>query len=348
VVNLFRSAAGQPGALTAALLALLEHGDKDLLNGLLRRASIPYQVEAGEDLSIQFPAPGGPPGTGLLTTPHFRLGLAAQAPGEPLDPALLGELPATPLVISLTGTAPPGCRGLSWEQVDRWLAQAADQYSPDSRTGFLIGQFRGLLPELGIAYFAGFDQQVLQVAPEALAAVTRFYQTAEQFFERFGPTLGALRQGSAQLRQARPEELLAGYCYRDYSDPNLAAGGFLRCAFSLPEASLQCAVWLAPGTDAPGRLQQRLQDDSAFLQRLQALEGAPALWLWSASGERKIPLDGFQAEDLADIDLVQYSTGLQVGMPFTALPGENLAGQAAERLQSIMEALEPALTTLVH
>lgn len=348
MVNLFRSAAGQPGALTAALLALLEHSDKELLNGLLRRASIPYQVESGAELSVQFPATGGPPGAGILATPHFRLGLAAQAPGEPLDPGALGDLPATPLAISLAGTAPPGGQGLTWEQVDRWLAQAADQYSPDSRTGFLISQFRALLPEMGIAYFAGFDQQVLQEAPGALATLGRFYQTAEQFFERFGPALGARRQGAAQVRQARSEELLTGYCYRDYSDPDLAPGSFLRCAFSLPESALQCAVWLPPGDDALGRLQEHLLEDAAFLEGLRALEGAPLLWLWSAAGERKISLEEFQPDDLAGTDLKQFSTGIQVGMDFGALPGENLAGRVTERLQAILDALAPVLTTLLH
>jgi hypothetical protein len=355
VVNLFRHAAAQQGALTAALLALLEHSDKDLLNGLLRKAGIPYQVEAGEELTIQFPAPGGPPGVGLITTPHFRLALAAETPGEPLDPDSLGQAPGTPLAITLARQAPPGGPALTWEQVDRWLATAAGQYASETRTGFLIGQFRALLPEVGIAYFAGFDPGLLEQAPSALDTLGRYLQAADQFFDRFGPALAAVREGVAQLRLAQPAELLSGYSYRDYSDPTVGANGFLRAALHVPEQQLQLAVWLVPGgSPAPGgadphaRLADLLRTDPAFVHTLQGLEPSPLLWLWAPTGEHKLPLDETPTEELAALDLTGKHVSLQVGLPFADLPGEDPVGRAVQRLQSLLEALGLALNNLLH
>lgn len=347
MVNLFRSAPEQQGSLTAALLALLEHSDKDLLNGLLKRAGIPLQAAPGADLTIRFPAPDGPPGTGLIAGPDFQVALAAQAPGETLDLAAVQSLPGVPLTISLTGNAPPGAHGLSWEQVDRWLAGAAERYDPESRTGFLIEQFRAFLPELGIEYFAGFDPTLLEAAPEAQATLSRYYQVAGLLFGRLAPALAGLRAGSTQIREAQPQELLAGYCYRDYSDPVLGATGFLRVALNLPESRLEAACWLTPG-DAHARLRERLVTDPGFRGALAALREQPLLWLWSAGGEQKLPLDALDPEQIGEVHWPQYHVGVQVGLPFADFPAENLTGRVIARVESLTNALAPLFTGTIH
>lgn len=345
MVNLFRQSASQPGGLTAALLALLEHSDRDLLNGLLRRAGIPFQAEAGADLRVQFPAPGGPPGAGTINAPHFRIALAAQAPEEPWDPAELEHLPGTPLAVTLAGQAPPGAHALSWEQVDRWLADAQTDFDPDSRTGFLIAQFRSVLPEWGIEYFAGFDPDLLQTAPEGLEALSRFYQTSSQFFDRLAPALTALRPGVAQLRQARPEELLTGYNYRDYSDPVGGPAAFQRIAFHLRERALHLIYWLTPGGpgDAHGRLRQTLLEHT-----LERLPEDTVLWLWSTEAEHKLPLADIQPEELEALDWGRFHAGMQVSLPFADLPGDDLTGRVVGRIQALLECLAPVLTTTLH
>lgn len=350
MVNLFRQSATQPGGLTAALLALLEHSDRNLLNGLLRKAGIPFQAETGTDLRVRFPAPDGPPGTGLLDSPHFRLAVAAEVPGEPLDPASLAGLPGTPLTVTLTGQAPPGAHALSWEQVDRWLADAAGDYDPESRTGFLIAQFRAVLPEWGIEYFPGFDLELLEAAPAGLEALSRFFRTAGQFFDRFTPALSALRPGATQLRQARPEELLTGYSYRDYSDPAAGSGAFLRVAFHLPEQALHLIYWLTPGGpgDAHSRLRQLLLDDDGFRRGLADLEDGGLLWLWSPDQEHKTSLADLQSEDLATLDWARYHAGVQVSTPFGALPGEDLTGRVTTQVVTLLQALAPVLATTLH
>lgn len=347
MVNLFRPAPEQQGSLTAALLALLEHSDKSLLNGLLKRAGIPFQVRQGENLTIRFPAPDAPPGMGLISGPDFQVAVAAQHPAEAWEPAAVLNLPGVPLAISLTGTAPPGAHGLSWEQVDRWLAAAAEQYDHESRTGFLIEQFRAVLPELGIEYFAGFDQELLAAAPEAQATLTRFHQVAGQFFDRVTAAVGAVRMGAAQIRQARPEEILAGYGYRDYSDPVLGPTAFLRVALNLANARLESACWLTPG-GAHSRLYELLTTSPAFRGALAGLEQEPVLWLWSAAGEQKLPLDTFDPDSLADLAWGQYHAGLQVSLPFAEFPAEDLTGRAASLVTSLTTALAPVVSSVVH
>jgi hypothetical protein len=343
MVNLFRQAAAGQGGLTASLLALLEHSDRDLLNGLLRRASIPYQAETNTDMEVQFPAPDGPPGTGAIHSPHFRLTVAAPAPGEPFDVGTLAGEPGTALAITLAGQAPPGAHGLSWEQVDRWLAGEQERYNPESRTGFLIRQFRAVLPEWGVEYFAGFQADLLDQAPQALTTLTRFLQAGAQFFDRLGPALAAVREGATAIRQARPEEQLAGYFYRDFSDPQAGPGNFQRVAFHLPEGHLHLIYWLVPaGNEAHARLRDLLLRNEPFREALAELEQAPLLWLWSGSGELKIPLADLRPADLQEVDWPQHHVGLQVAVPFTDLPGEDLVGRVTARVQALFEALAPA------
>jgi hypothetical protein len=348
MVNLFRQATAGQGGLTASLLALLEHGDRELLNGLLRRAGVDYPAAGGE-VKVQFPAPDGPPGAGLIASPHFRLTIAAPAPGEPYDAGALADQDGTPLAITLAGQAPPGGHGLSWEQLDRWLAGAQEQYDPDSRTGFLIRQFRAVLPEFGIEYFAGFDPDLLERAPRAFATLTRFLQTAAQFCDRFGPALAAGREGSTAIRQARPEEQLAGYWYRDFSDPAGGPGGFLRIAFPLGESQLHLIYWLTPaGNEAHTRLRELFLDDEGFRNTLAELRQNPLLWLWGPAGDRKLPLADLHPADLEGIDWPQHHVGLQVSLPFAELPGEDLVGRVMARLTALLEALAPVLSTLLH
>ncbi|HYF93714.1 MAG TPA: hypothetical protein VD969_15980 [Symbiobacteriaceae bacterium] len=347
MINLFRPVPAQQGSLTAALLALLEHSDRGLLNGLLKRAGIDLQAKPGSEVTVRFPVPGGPPGAGLITAPGLEIAVAAQQPGEAWDPAPLLTVPAVPLTISLAGTAPPGAHGLSWEQVDRWLAEAAARYDPESRTGFLIEQFRAVLPELGIAYFEGFEPDQLTAAPEAHATLNKFYETADRFFDQLAPALAAARPGAAQVRQARPEELLAGYCYRDYSDPALGATGFLRVALNLPEQQLQAVCWLMPGS-AHSRLGDLLTGDPGVRGALARLEHHPLLWLWSPAEEKKLALDPLDPEQLEALDWSQFHAGVQVGLPFDQFPAEDLAGRVAALTEAVSAALAPAFSAVIH
>ncbi|HYF79670.1 MAG TPA: hypothetical protein VD973_21390 [Symbiobacteriaceae bacterium] len=342
MVNLFRPGPAQQGSLTAALLALLEHSDKALLNGLLERAGIPLHARPDTPLTIRFPVPDGPPDAGLISGPDFQVTITAQVPGEPWDPAAALDLPGVPLAISLAGKAPPGAHGLSWEQVDRWLAAEADTYDPESRTGFLIEQFRAVLPELGIAYFAGFEAPLLAAAPEALATLSQFYQVAGQLFERLAPSVAGLRPGAAQVRQSRPEELLAGYCYRDYSDPALGAAGFLRVALNLPEARMEAACWLMPG-EAHGRLRERLTGEPAFRAALARLTEQPLLWLWSPNNEQKLPLDSFDPESVEGLAWGEYQAGILVTLPFADFPAEDLTGRVLALLEALTTTLQPVV-----
>ncbi|MDF2626628.1 MAG: hypothetical protein K0R39_459 [Symbiobacteriaceae bacterium] len=343
MVNLFRTGPAQQGSLTAALLALLEHSDKALLNGLLERAGIPLQARPDAQLTIQFPAPDAPPDTGLISGPDFQVTITAQAPGEPWDPAAVLELPGVPLAISMAGKAPPGAHGLSWEQIDRWLAAAAETYDPDSRTGFLIEQFRAMLPELGIEYFAGFDAPLLAAGPEAVTTLSQFYQVAGLLFERLAPAVAGLRAGATQVRQSRPEELLAGYCYRDYADPTLGAAGFLRVALNLPQARLEAACWLMPG-EAHGRLHERLSSDLGFRAALARLPHQPLLWLWSPDNEQKLPLDSLDHESLDGLAWGDYQAGVFFNLPFANFPAENLTGQVLALIEDLTTALQPVLS----
>lgn len=342
MVNLFRPGPAQQGGLTAALLALLEHSDKALLNGLLERAGIPLQAGPDTPLTIRFPVPDGPPDAGLIAGPDFQVTLTAQVPGEPWDPEAVLDLPGVPLAISLAGTAPPGAHGLSWEQVDRWLAAAAETYDPNSRTGFLIEQFRAVLPELGIAYFAGFEAPLLAAAPGALATLGQFYQVAGLLFERLAPAVVGVRPGAAQVRQSRPEELLAGYCYRDYSDPALGTAGFLRVALNLPEARLEAACWLMPG-EAHRRLHKHLTGDAPFRAALAGLKEDPLLWLWSPGSEQKLPLDSFDPGSLEGLTWGDYQAGVLVSLPFADFPTEDLTGRVLAQVEALTAALQPVL-----
>lgn len=340
MVNLFRPGPAQQGSLTAALLALLEHSDKALLNGLLERAGIPLQARPDTPLTVRFPVPEGPPDAGLISGPDFQVSITTQVPGEPWDPAAALDLPGVTLAISLAGKAPPGAHGLSWEQVDRWLAAEAQTYAPDSRTGFLIEQFRAVLPELGITYFPGFEAPLLAAAPVALSTLSQFFQVAGLLFDRLAPSVAGVRPGATQVRQSRPEELLAGYCYRDYSDPALGAAGFLRVALNLPESRLEAACWLMPG-EAHGRLREHLTSDPAFRAALARLKEQPLLWLWSPNNELRLALDSFDPDSLEGLTWSDYQAGVLVSLPFADFPPEDLTGRVLALVETLTATLQP-------
>ncbi|MFZ5817689.1 MAG: hypothetical protein ACOY93_20740 [Bacillota bacterium] len=262
-----------------------------------------------------------------------------------------GEPPATPedgvptLVVNMTGKGLPGQRALSWEQLDRWLGEAVDRYDPESRTGFLVRQFRAYLPEVGIAYFAGFAAEELEEVAGAFARVSRFYQQTGELFERLG---GALPGGLAEVRQARPEDLLAGYAYRDYAGDGLGAANFLRVALHLGSAELQTACWLGAGGEAHGRLRTALLTDSPLLAALRAAEPEVLLRLWSPAGEVGLPLHEIEPGQVAGLDWAGYTVAVQVSRPFADLAGEGLVERIGGWASTLLEQLAPLLTGVVH
>lgn len=373
MVNLFLRGQGDNGSLTAALLALLEHSDRELFNGFLERAQLPYHAPPGADLDFRLPEPGAGAG-GAIAGPDFRLNLIAQAPGAQIPASVPGAGGET-LVITLAGRPPEGARAMSWEQVDRWLAGAAERYDPESRTGFLVRQFRDFLRASGVEYFAGFSAEMLASAPDAQAELQRFYHEAGQFFDRLGPTLAGLgapaaggetalagllgvapAPGLAEVRRSRAEDQLAGYLYRDYTGALLGATGFLRVAIHLPQREMQLAIWLAPGpaggADPHARLRSALAEDPAFLAGLLGLagegDGDGLLWLWGQGGERKLPLDEVGADALSDLDWGQYQAGIQLGYALEGMAGEGLVQQVATRVEALLGALAPVTTSALH
>jgi len=349
MVNLFRQMPAEQGGLTAALLALLEHSDPSLLGGLLEQAGIAAKTPPDAPVEALYPARDGPPGSGAILLPGLRLTVAAQAPGERFDAEGLAGAPGIPLAVTVTGKASQGVRALSWEQLDRWLRAATEQYGPEGRTGFLVRQFREYLPQVGIELFAGFEAGLLTEAPEALTVLGQFFQTAERFFDRLVPALSAAYEGMARLRTARSDDLLAGYCYSDFGGPPCGPGGFLRVALRLPQRELQTSLWVVPGGgDSHARLFEALTDDGSLLTALQRLEASPLLWLWSAGDERRLPLDDLSPDDLQELDWPQYHAAIQVSLPFDALAGEALLGRSAAQAGDLLEALAPVLTKTFH
>ncbi|WP_374711450.1 hypothetical protein [Symbiobacterium terraclitae] len=347
LVNLF-SAGGAAGALTPALMAVLEHTDRDVLAGLLDLAGL--DGAGAGDAEFRYPAPGAPQGVGEIALAQGRLWLAAVAPGEEPS-AAAGDLAGDGgrlLVISAgapAGGASPEVRWLSWERLDRWLARMAEQYDPESRTGFLLRQFRAYLPEAGIAYFTGFTPELLAAAPRALRDLGAFYRQAEEFFTQLEASLAA---GGRLLRAARPQDLLAGFCFRDYAGAGQGDGDFLRIALNLEPAELQIAFWLEPGGAAHQRLRAALQEDGPLPAALRSLRPQPVLRLWSAADEQQIPVGEVDAARLGRLDWDAYTAAVQVGHPFADLSGEGLLERVAGWVQDLREALSPILTEVLH
>jgi hypothetical protein len=327
--------------LTAALLALLEHADRSVLNGLLERAGLAGPPLDGAEFLC--PAPGGPAGVGEIRSPHRRVRLVALEPGGEVEPPPPDGTPT--VVVSTTGNAPPGLTGLSWEQLDRWLAGVAERYDPESRTRFLIQQFRDYLPEVGIAYFAGFAAARLAGVPASFAELSAFYREAGDLFERLG---AVLPEAFSEVRAARPEDLLAGYCYRDYAGVGLGSANFLRVALHLGPAELQIACWLGAGGEAHGRLRTALLAQSPLVAALKEMEPEPLLWLWSPTGEQRIPAHELEPSLVTGLDWEAYTVALQVGYPFRALAGEGLVVRIGGWVEGLLERLSPVLGGVVH
>lgn len=341
--NLFRRLDLTDGDLTAVLLALLEHADPALLAGLLDLGDLPGPPLT--EPSLLYPAPEGPAGWGEIRTAHRRVRLAALGPGA--RPPTLADAEVEALVISPSGEAPPPAHGLSWEQVDRWLASLEERYDPEGRTGYLLRQFRAFLPAVGITYFAGFDLARLAALPAAHAQVNGFWPEAAAFFQQLGPELAARCGGVAEIRQARAEDLLAGYCYRDYAGPGLGEVQFLRVALQIAQGQLQVTCWIGP----PGAAQQRLRQGllaPVGLGPLLELGGAPLLWLWSPEGERHLPLAGLAPTQVESVDWSAYQAGVQVNHPATFLAGEGVVGRVAAAAGDLLKALAPVLAGVVH
>lgn len=345
MVNLFQRAPDEQGSLTAALLALLEHSDRELLGGFLRRAGAPCHLAAGEGLEFQFPAPVGAMTGGLIAAPHCRLALMAQAPGEPWTPPAAS--PDT-IVITLDARAPKDAHALTWEELDRWMAGLEERYDPDHRTGFLLRQFREYLREAGIEYFAGLAPDEIAHAPQALTTLNDFYTRAGAFFDRLALALAGALGGTSEARQARAEDLLAGYCYRDYTGAAFTPSGFLRVALHLPESELQFSLWLTPGEGAHARLRTALLENPAFLTGLRDLEGEALLWLWSTGGELKIPLEERPAEAIASAEWSQYQVGVQVSTSLADLSGEGIIPRVTARCEALSQAMAPILAATLH
>lgn len=348
LVNLF-SAGGAAGVpLTPALMAMLEHTDREVLAGLLDLAGL--DGADAKAAKLRYPAPGAPRALGEVDLSQGRLWLAAVAPGEepPSSPEDAADDGVRLLIIS-AGAPParesPEVHWLSWERLDRWLARLAEEYDPETRTGFLLRQFRSYLPEAGIAYFTGFTPELLTVAPRALRDLSTLYRQADEFFSQ----LEAGRStGGPLLRIARPQDLLAGFCFRDYAGAGQGADDFLRIALSLEPPELQIAIWLEPGGAAHGRLRAALQEGGVLTTALQALQPQPVLRLWSAEDEQHIPVGEIDSTRAAGLDWDTHTVAVQVSHPLADLAGEGLLERVAGWVHDLREALAPIRTDVLH
>lgn len=325
-------------------MALLEHSDRAVLKGLLRLADLDAPADA--EAAFYFPAPDGSPRAGEIHLGDRRIWLAALAPGE--EPPALPPGPAEPLIIS--PAVPAGGNGepihrLSWERLDRWLGELADGYDADTRTGFLLRQFREYLPEAGITYFRGFEADVLARAPRAFRDLTEFHRRVEELFAQIGSGFAA---AWPLLRTARPQDVLAGYWFRDYAGAGQGEGDFVRIALHLEAAELQIAVWLSPGGAAHARLQAALAGGGALPEALRVLTPPPVLRLWSAADERQVPVGELDPSLAEAVDWGAYTVAVQIARPLADLAGEGLPERLAGWTGALLEALAPVLADVVH
>lgn len=344
LVNLFAQRTSPDQSLTAGLAALLEHADRALLSGLLELAGA---ADLAGPVQVLFPVPDGPAGVAeLRSSDGRRIWLAAVEPGG--KPPQVNGTGVEHLVISMTApalSAGPGAHGLTWERVDRWLEQMADRYDEETRTGFLLRQFRAFLPEAGITYFSGFAEEQLAAAPGALRTLNDLYRTADDLFERLG---SGPENRFSEIRRSRPEDLLAGYCFRDYAGLDLASEDFLRVALHLETSHLQVAFWLGTGGPSHRRLLQMLQEEPLPLTTLLEIEPVPLLWLWSPEEEQQVPLRAIEPGQLAGLDWNRYAAAIQVNRPFSALGGEGLVERIHGWIRELVEGLHPVLSGVLH
>lgn len=349
MVNLFLWQAGAsalpPGALSGSLVTLLSHVDRRLLSSFLALCGLSW--EATEPLAFHFPAAELPTAAEVRAPGRWRLLILAQAPAAAWEPAWVegarqsaanGAEESRLLLIAPAIEHLPSKQEIArtWEQVDRWLEQEADNYPPDTRTGFLLEQFREFLPAVGLTYFTGFDPDDLAASATALTTLQRLVEQADQFFAHLEPVLGSLWPGLEAARSARPEDILSGYLYRDFTCSDWGEGAFLRGALHLGQRSLDVGFWLA----GPGGPHARLAGAAeAIFPRLAAVEGL-VVRLWRVGGEEQIPALEAAA---AAIDWSQYQVGFQVSLGFDTLQPAGLTAQTAEWARQIVEALAPVL-----
>lgn len=333
--NLFRRTAGEDEGLTVALLALLEHSDRALLAEFLQLVGVDPPIVPNR---LRF----GPDG---LTGPNFGLRVIAQAPGEPPLPE---EAASGTVAITLTGAAPPGAAALSWEQVDRWLTSAAERYDPESRTGFLVRQFQEYLREAGIAYFAGFDPHLLEQVGPAFGTLGHFFATAEGLMDSFGTALATVRNGLAEVRRSRAEDLLASFVYRDYAGPSLGGGGFLRLALHASQQEWHLAFWTAPGEVAHARLRATVLAGGGGLEALQRLGGEPRLWLWSPENEVILSMEDLPAESPPDLDWGRYQAAVQQRFALSDLTQPGSVPRVLAAAQHLLDAVLPLVAEPIH
>lgn len=354
MVNLFQwqaeGAAKLPGALAGAFVALLAHSDRRLLSSFLQRAGLAWQAE--EPLEFRFPAAGGTGMAEVVAPRRWRLLLLSRAPVAPWDPAWVlrasevaraGPEPGAVVVVAPGARRPPQGQEqvilFSWEQVDRWLEESAEAYPADSRTTFLIEQFRHFLPSAGLTYFPGFDPEDLSRSSRALGTLQRLSDRTAQLFDNLEPMLREEWPELAQSRAARPEDLLAGYLYRDYVGREWGDGTFLRLAVNLGREALEVSFWLtATGQqdDAHTRMGQAAAE---VMPRLAHLEGM-MIRLWQVGGEQQIPAGEL---DPASVDWAENQIGLQAEIGFAEAGHDGLVERVVEMATSLVAALEPVL-----
>lgn len=352
MVNLFLwqagAAAPSAGSLAGALVTLLAHADRHLLTSFLELCHLVWPV--AEPISFDYPAQALPVAGEIRAPGQWRLLLLAQGPATPWDPnwvegalqaAANSPEPCRVLTITQTLRHPtaPQEAALTWEQVDRWLEQQEGAHPPETRTGFLLSQFREFLPAAGIAYFAGFDRDDLSRSAQVLATLQRLAEQADQFFAHLEPILRGAWPNLREVRGARPEDLLAGYLYRDYTLPDWGEGAFLRGALHLGQQSLEIAFWLSATAQTDGPHARMAAAASEVLPRLAAVDEL-TIRLWRVGNEQQLSPAEAPA---AAIDWSAYQIGFQVTRGFETLPHHGLPAWTAERASAILDALAPIL-----
>lgn len=361
MVEVFARFATDAHAITAALLALLENADPELLAGVLRLAGWDdLAAQAAGRIRAEFPLAAAPDlPLGGLETPGGLVLVAGRTPDGPWDPAALAAAARqSEGALAFLAVAPderlaPELAALgqasqvTWEELDRYLARAGERYPADSRTGFLLEQFRHTLPRVGLGYFTGFAPELLAAAWPAAQQLRELQQNLDDFYHHLFTTLAAELPGLAEKRRAGAEDLLAGAPYRDFAPPEWGDAAFLRLAMELPQPALLCACWVLPlsrvgAGDRPERdlhaaLKQALT--GAGLQRLQALPEA-SLWLWSTDGERRYAATQITPATVAetpDEEWAAFDAGLQCPVPDLTAPG--IVGRSAAILLELARVL---------
>jgi hypothetical protein len=350
VINLFqlqREGAGSlPGALACALAVLLEHAERRVLAEVLALAG----VEWPSDLPLLFAFPAEPetPAAEVAAPGQWRLLILARALQPPWEEAWLDRAaalaftsaePARVLLLSPVSRRASGEDGpavhLSWEQLDRLLDRLLEHYGPESRTAFLVDQFRQFLAAEGLAALPGLEPEDLAAGARGLTEIQRVGDLAGRLFGHAEAALRLTWPDIASLRAERPEDVLAGYFYRDLSGTAWSHAGFLRLALNLPQQALEVTFWLAPEpAGVPGEQLRQLAD--RLLPRLA--EQGVFLRLWSEAGEQQVPAADANLSGLAP---GRYQIGFQLAVSAPELQGEGQAARVSGVAEGLLELLSP-------